>query len=86
VEGNCLILRDSAAVEVAGFEAASFRLAGTSWDVLFYNNGEQAVVSRIGGTWITASFGGVDRVTGSAGCNRYFAAYETAYELPRFIP
>ena len=80
IEGNRLSLRDSADLEVAGFEAASLRLAGTSWRVLSYNNGKQAVVSLIIGTRITASFGEDGRVTGSAGCNRYFAGYEAEDE------
>lgn len=50
-------------------------LAGTSWQVTAYNNGKQEVVSVITGTRITVSFGGDGRVTGSAGCNQYFAEY-----------
>ncbi len=80
VEGKRLSLRDSALKEVAGFEADDPGLAGTSWKVLSYNNGKQAVVSLIGDTRITADFSQDGRVSGSAGCNRYFSTYEIAGE------
>jgi heat shock protein HslJ len=51
-------------------------LPGTSWTVTSYNNGKQAVVSVIIGTEITASFAEDGKLTGSAGCNNYTAAYE----------
>ncbi len=76
VDDRRLSLRDGMAEEVAGFEADGIRLGGTSWNVLNYNNGKQAVVSLIRGTRITADFANDGRVTGSAGCNRYFASYE----------
>ena len=53
-------------------------LAGSSWHVVAYNNGRQAVVSVLDGTHITVHFGEDGRITGSAGCNQYFATYETA--------
>lgn len=53
-------------------------LAGTAWEVTAYDNGKQAVVSVLGGKRITADFGKDGRVTGTAGCNRYFASYEVA--------
>ena len=51
-------------------------LAGTSWEVISYNNGRGGVVSVIIGTRITASFGADNQVTGSAGCNDYFGSYQ----------
>jgi heat shock protein HslJ len=75
IDASRLSLRDSSEKEVAAFEAAGRSLAGTSWQVTAYNNGEQAVVSVIIGTRITAHFGDDARVTGSAGCNQYFADY-----------
>ncbi|MEN8175579.1 MAG: META domain-containing protein [Pseudomonadota bacterium] len=56
-------------------------LAGTAWEVTAYNNGEQTLVSVPGGMRITANFGEDGRVTGSAGCNRYFASYEASDEI-----
>jgi heat shock protein HslJ len=78
IDDNRLRLRDSGGNEVAVFEAGSLTLAGTSWEVIAYNNGKQAVVSVLGGTRITAQFGDDGRVTGSAGCNQYFAEYQGA--------
>ena len=57
------------------FSAESAELAGTSWIVTGYNNGKEAVVSVIIGTEMTASFGEDGQLTGSAGCNDYFAPY-----------
>jgi len=75
IEGSRLSLRDSADKQLAVFEADGLTLAGTSWEVIAYNNGKQAVVSVINGTHITALFGDDAQVTGSAGCNQYFAEY-----------
>jgi heat shock protein HslJ len=62
--------------EVATFAAASQELSGTSWIVTNYNNGREAVVGVITGTEITASFAEDGQVSGTAGCNSYFASYE----------
>jgi heat shock protein HslJ len=51
-------------------------LAGSSWDVISYNNGNQAVVSVIVGTELTAVFGEDGSLTGSAGCNNYTTTFE----------
>lgn len=75
-DANRLSLQDAAGREVAAFEAGTLTLADTSWEVMAYNNGKQAVVSVLGGTRVTAHFGEDGRVTGSAGCNQYFAKYE----------
>jgi len=58
------------------FEAQSQALSGTSWTVVSYNNGKQAVVSVINGTEITAGFGEDGQITGNAGCNEYFASHQ----------
>ena len=80
VDANRLSLQDAGGRAVAVFEAGSLALAGTSWKVMAYNNGKRAVVSVLGGTRVTAHFGGDGRVTGSAGCNQYFANYEVKGE------
>lgn len=51
-------------------------LSGTRWDVINYNNGRQAVITLIGGTSINMNFGADGQVTGSSGCNSYFAFYQ----------
>ena len=49
-------------------------LEGTSWDVVNYNNGREAVVGVLEGTEITLNFDETD-LYGNAGCNNYFAGY-----------
>ena len=51
-----LILYDAGEDPVAVFAVESQSLAGTSWEVISYNNGRGAVTSVIIGTEITASF------------------------------
>lgn len=50
-------------------------LAGSSWDVTSINNGNQAVVSLIIGTELTANFGEDGTLSGSAGCNNYTTTF-----------
>lgn len=52
-------------------------LAGTTWKVVSYNNGNQAVVSLVTGTDMTVSFDPRGRVTGHAGCNNYTGPFES---------
>lgn len=75
IKGETLTLTTGSGEDLV-FEAQNQELAGTSWTVVSYNNGKEAVVSVILGTEITAAFGDDARVTGSAGCNSYFAGYE----------
>lgn len=49
-------------------------LAGTPWTLSSFHAGD-TVSSVQAGTAITALFGGDGSVSGSAGCNRYFASY-----------
>jgi len=49
-------------------------LAGTTWTLDSISTAD-AVSSVVAGTTITAVFDGNGSVTGSAGCNRYFASY-----------
>ncbi len=80
IDADRLQLRDDSGQMIAVFKAASRTLAGTTWEIVGYNNGKQAVISVLRGTRITARFGEDGRVTGSAGCNQYFASWETAAE------
>ncbi|WP_209629577.1 META domain-containing protein [Methanofollis sp. W23] len=50
-------------------------LVGTEWGLQWYHD-DDAIVSVIAGTEITAVFDDEGTVAGSAGCNRYFASYE----------
>ena len=80
IDGDRLRLQDDTGQAIAVFESQSLTLSRTSWEVVGFNNGKQAVVSVLRGTSITAHFDENGQVTGSGGCNRYFAAYETAAE------
>lgn len=62
---------------LADFEPANSQLAGTSWDVINYNNGREAVVSLILDTAITAAFSEDGQISGNAGCNDYSGPYTT---------
>ena len=53
-------------------------LSGTSWQVVSYNNGKQAIAGIIADTSITAYFGPDGTLYGSAGCNDYTTSYSTA--------
>lgn len=75
-EGRRLILKDASGKAILTFQAQSQDLAGTSWNAIGVNNGQQAVVSLILETEITAVFSDDGTVTGSAGCNTYNAPYE----------
>jgi heat shock protein HslJ len=77
MDAKQLTLYDAAGKALATFTAQSSDLTGTSWEVIGYNNGKQAVVSVALGTSLTAKFGADGMLSGSAGCNNYTAAYET---------
>lgn len=77
IQGEELALQDAAGNVTATFTALKpLTLAGTSWLVQAYNNGQQAVVSVIIGTELTATFGEDGNLTGTAGCNDYSAPYQ----------
>jgi heat shock protein HslJ len=71
-----LTLKSAGGLRLATFRAQTQALAGTTWDVLAYNNGKQAVVSVLTATKVTATFGKDGNLTGFAGCNDYDATYQ----------
>ena len=77
VADGTLTLSDASGGAVAVFAAQSTELAGTSWDVINYNNGNQAVVGMIEGVNLTANFGADGTINGFAGCNNYSGGYTT---------
>ena len=77
VSAGSLTLFDANGDPVAVFEAVSQELAGSTWEVIGYNNGQEAVVSVIIDTQITAQFDETGSLSGSAGCNNYSGSYET---------
>ncbi|MDX1413703.1 MAG: META domain-containing protein, partial [Candidatus Promineifilaceae bacterium] len=81
IAGDQLQLKNEAGDNVFLFaEEAAVSLTGTNWEVVSYNNGNQAVISVIDGTRITAVFGDDGVMGGSAGCNNYSAGFETEGE------
>jgi heat shock protein HslJ len=60
---------------LATLAAQSQAVSGTAWRVTGYNNGKQAVASVLADTNLTMAFSADGKVSGSAGCNRYTAAY-----------
>jgi heat shock protein HslJ len=71
-----LALMDDGETVLAQYGVVSQELAGSSWDVISYNTGTEAVRSVIIDTEMTAEFGDDGQLTGIAGCNNYFASYE----------
>lgn len=59
----------------ATFVIEAQELADSTWEVINYNNGREAVVGLLPDTEITANFGVGGELTGNAGCNEYFTSY-----------
>jgi heat shock protein HslJ len=76
VNGDQLSLSGGDGAQLAVYQAQSQDLAGTNWEVTGYNNGNQAVVSVLQGTSLTASFGADGNISGNAGCNNYNGPYK----------
>jgi heat shock protein HslJ len=76
VKSDILTLSDASGKAVATYKAQSQSLSGTSWNVMAYNNGKQAVTSVIIGTTLTADFGSDGNLAGNAGCNTYNGPYK----------
>ena len=75
VTGGKLTIEAAGGRAVLTYKAQSQRLAGTSWQVLAYNNGKQAVVSVSAATKLTVAFGNDGNLSGFGGCNSYSATY-----------
>lgn len=78
IDDGRLSLHDASGASLAAFMPADLSLVGVQWEVLAYNNGKQAVTSLIRDTQISATIGADGRISGHAGCNRYFAPYALA--------
>ncbi len=76
VSGDQLRLLGVGNTALAVYAAQSADLAGSSWEVIGYNNGKQAVTSVLAGATLTASFGADGTLSGSAGCNNYNGPYK----------
>jgi len=76
MKGDQLTLTDAAGKALATYKAQTQSLDGTSWQVISYNNGNQAVTSVLAGTELTAIFGTDGNLSGSSGCNTYVGSYK----------
>lgn len=76
ITGDQLMVANADGVTTLTFVASEeISLTGTEWSAVNYNNGNQAVVSLILDTTITANFGEDGQLSGLASCNNYTAAY-----------
>jgi heat shock protein HslJ len=78
VSGGKLALNASGGRALVTFSVQSQQLAGTSWNVLAYNNGKQGIESVMAATKLTAVFAKDGMLSGFAGCNSYAATYTGA--------
>jgi heat shock protein HslJ len=69
---------------LALYKVQSTQLAGTEWSAIGINNGKGGVVSLVADSAVTLAFGADGRATGSAGCNRYTASYESGRDTLKF--
>jgi heat shock protein HslJ len=76
IDGETLIL-SSGDTEVLRYEAISQDLAGSSWDLIAYNNGTGGFQSTLIDVTVTAVFEEEGTLSGSAGCNSYNGTWET---------
>lgn len=76
VADSQLTLKDASGKTILVFQAQSQDLAGTSWEVVNFYNGNQAIVGVIEGTTLTADFGKDGTISGNGGCNNYTGSYK----------
>ncbi len=76
VKSDQLTLFDDSGSILGVYQAQSQDLSGSSWEVIAYNNGKQAVTSVIIGTTVDATFGTDGTLSGSSGCNSYSGSYK----------
>ncbi len=76
VSGDQLTIADKDGKTVLTFKAEQpTPLTGTTWMMMYYNNGKGGAVSALADTEVTAVFGEDGQLSGTAGCNTYFATY-----------
>jgi heat shock protein HslJ len=71
VAGDQLTLSGANNKSLLVYKSQSQELSDTSWDVIGYNNGKQAVTSVLLGSTITLAFGSDGTLSGNSGCNSY---------------
>ena len=75
VTGDQLSLKGADNNNLLVYKAQSQDLAGTSWEVIGYNNGKQAVTSVLLDSTITLDFAADGSLSGNSGCNTYNGSY-----------
>lgn len=76
IEGDTLTIANADGETTLTFQATEpISLTGTNWVATSYNNGNEAVVSLIADSTITADFGEDGTLSGNAGCNQYTTSY-----------
>jgi len=76
IEGNKMMVYDDNGDEVLTFTSVEpLPLEGTAWELTTLNNGENAMVSAVPDTYVSANFN-QGEINGSAGCNNYFGSYQ----------
>ncbi|MGB3701947.1 MAG: META domain-containing protein [Anaerolineales bacterium] len=76
-EDQRLILLDSEGRRVVDYlEGRTFELLETVWYLQNFNNGNEAIVSVLEGSEITAYFDEDGHLAGTAGCNNYSGSYQ----------
>lgn len=73
--GETLTLKDARGRKLAVFTKPATTLPNTSWQVANYNNGKEGVVSSLSTERMSVTFDKNGRITGHAGCNRFFGTY-----------
>ncbi|MEZ4515633.1 MAG: META domain-containing protein [Chloroflexota bacterium] len=76
IEGDHLMIANADGDTILTFVATEpISLTSVTWSAVNYNNGNQAVVSLLADTTITAVFAEDGTLSGSAGCNTYTTSY-----------
>jgi heat shock protein HslJ len=85
IDGDSLLLSAASGERLLFEREAPLQLDGSAWKVTSFNNNRQAVIGVIGDSDITLMFG-AEEVSGSAGCNRFWASYTYAGNSITFGP
>jgi heat shock protein HslJ len=75
ITGDQLTLSGADNKSLLVYKTQSQDLAGTTWEVIGYNNGKQAVTSVLADTSITLQFNSDGTLSGSSGCNTYNGSF-----------
>jgi heat shock protein HslJ len=76
VKGSLLRFFDGSGAILTEYNAQSQDLKATNWEVISYNNGNQAVTSVMLGTTLSANFNADGTLSGDGGCNTYSGSYK----------